>query len=170
FVLVSAVFTLTFAEGWATSEGSCYAKGDKNISAGLSMFHLGVYGMFDYGFHDAISGGGGIGFNGYTNGWWKEYYIPIVVRASFHPLNLAVLADKVPVRKKLDPYVGIVTGFIIGNAKWDGIGPEGSSYDVGGFVFREHIGARFYPSSKFYLYAEESGAFGWINLGAGLKL
>ncbi|NLD99659.1 MAG: hypothetical protein GX640_07270 [Fibrobacter sp.] len=148
-VIAAAIFSSTFASGWATSDGSCYAKGDKNLSVGLNFYWWGNYATFDYGIHDAISIGGGIGYNY----WWGNF--PIVVRGLFHPFNLTVLSDKIAIRDKLDVYAGLMLYILPGRSNYSPI--------------RENFGARFHFSPKFYAFAEESGAFGYLSLGAGLK-
>ncbi|MFP4418465.1 MAG: hypothetical protein ACOC41_05625 [Chitinivibrionales bacterium] len=170
-VLLCSTFSLLHASDWATSDGSCYARGDQFISVGVSVFHFGGYAVFDYAVHDAISVGGGIGYNGYGfSRLWRYNYIPIAMRGSFHPFNLEVLADRISVRDKLDPYIGVAMGWNIGWATWKGNGDEITAPNVGGFLFRENIGIRFYPADRFYIYAEEGAGFGNINFGVGFKL
>ncbi len=158
------------SKNWANSTGSCYGKGDMNVTIGFPIWPWGFYGSFDYGFHDCISGGGGLGYYGYSfNSFWDYRFVPFVVRGAFHPFNLSVLADKVKVRNKLDVYGGISMGFRIGYAKWEGLGEKLKSPAVGGFVFREYIGIRFYPTENFFLTAEEGGLMWLFNIGVGLK-
>ncbi len=146
------------AADWATSEGSCYAKGDKNLDVGIPipMYPLGVHAAFDYGFHDAISAGGGIGFRSY---WFEPTYLTFVFRGAFHPFNLAVLKDKIKVRDKLDVYIGPAFYF----------GPSLDGY-VPDVWFREYIGARWHFSSKISCFLEDCGGFGYIDGGISFKL
>jgi hypothetical protein len=147
-----------WAEDWATSVGSCYAKGDKILDVGLPlpMYPLGVHAAFDYGFHDAISGGGGIGFRSY---WFEPTYLTFLVRAAFHPFNLAVLQDKIKVRDKLDVYVGPTFYF---GPSFDGYVPD--------VWFREFIGARWHFSPKVSLFLEDCGGFGYFDGGISFLL
>lgn len=165
-----AILSSGFAADWATSKGSAYGKGNMYASPVMSVLHFGGYGLFEYGIHDAISIGGGIGYNGYNfSSAWRYNYVPILARGSFHPFNIAAWADKISIRSKLDPYVGISTGWGIG---WSSYRHSGTSIDepsVGGFIFRENIGVRFYPKENFYLIAEEGGGFGLFNFGVGFK-
>ncbi|MBD3345497.1 MAG: hypothetical protein GF401_10585 [Chitinivibrionales bacterium] len=155
---------------WATSSGSCYGKGDIIVSAGIPLWPFGLYGAFDYGFHDCISGGGGFGFYGYSySSLWKYRYLPIGIRAAFHPFNLEVLADKIPVRDKLDAYAGLAFGQRIGWASWEGAGAKLEEPEVGGFMVREYIGIRYFPTDNFFLTAEEGGLTWTLNIGVGLK-
>jgi len=73
--------------------------------------HIGFFGSFDYGFHDAISGGIASGFNGHGWRYYQYFTIPFAVRAAFHPFNLKVIADKIKIRNKMDVYVGLATGW-----------------------------------------------------------
>lgn len=170
-ITLFSIFSISQGAEWATDEGSCFQKGDMNGSVGLSMFYFGFYGTFDYAVHEAISAGGGLGFNTFKySSWARHNHFPIVARALFHPFNLSVLADKVSIRNKLDVYVGFSLGWDIGWWKYDGVGSVASDKDdIGGFIIRENIGARFYFAPTFYAFVEEGAGFGWINGGVGMK-
>jgi hypothetical protein len=145
------------AADWATSSGSCYAQGDKYIDVGIPIpeFPLGVHGAFDYGFHDAISGGGGIGFRYY---YGDAAYLTFLGRAAFHPFNLQVLADKIKIRDKLDVYAGPTF--------W--IGPSLNGY-VPDWWVREYIGARWHFNQKICVFLEDCGGFGYLDGGISFK-
>jgi hypothetical protein len=168
--LISA--SLAQAADWATSSGSCYAKGDKIISGGVSLFWFGAFGAFDYGFHDCISGGGAVGYNTYSfSSYYRVHYIPIIVRAAFHPFNLKVLADKIKVRDKLDVYVGPSIGWSINFITSKSTAPLGlGEPDISGFIFREYLGVRYYFSDKFGVFAEDCAGLGAICFGVSFKL
>ena len=154
---------------WANSYGSCYGQWSKTISIGMSLLHFGSFAAFDLGFHDCISGGIAVGYNGYGHSsYWRYNYVPIVGRAAFHPFNLNVLSDKIRVRNKLDVYVGLSSGGRIGWATERKSTPAGTP-DVGGFFIREYIGLRFFPTDHFYLLVEEGSGLGVFNLGIGFK-
>lgn len=172
FVLLClAVFSSSiFAQNWASSEGSCFEKGNFNISAGLGIGWFGLFAIGDYAINDVISAGVSTGYQTHKfNKWWRYHYIPVMARATFHPFNLKVLSNKIRVRDKLDVYAGLATGWSIGWASEREEYLLGGSPNVGHFTLRELIGARFYPTSKFYLLLEESGGLSWINLGIGFK-
>jgi hypothetical protein len=133
------------AADWATAEGSCFKKGDMQITAGLSPWYFGPFGEFDMAFHDCISGGGSVGINWMFDPFWTETRIPIIFHAAFHPFNLKVLSEKIKVRDKLDPYVGIGTGWTFG---WWGGDVSPTNNFIGGFTLRETIGARWFFSPK----------------------
>jgi hypothetical protein len=152
------------ASDWATSAGSCYAQGDKYLDVGIPipMYPAGVHAAFDYAFHDAISGGGGIGFRYYyaATPWYGNNgaYITFLGRAAFHPFNLRVLEDKIKVRDKLDVYVGPTF--------W--IAPCLNGY-VPDWGVREFVGARWHFSPKFCVFVEDCGGFGWLDAGITFK-
>jgi hypothetical protein len=153
------------ASDWSTSDGSCFQPGQKQLTIGFNTWYPGPNVGFDMAFHDVISGGAAAGFN-----WWPHYSytyfrIPIVVRAAFHPFNLKVLADKIPVRDRLDVYAGFGSGWGI----WFGADYRDNPPDVWGFTFRERVGATWYFTPTFYANAEEGSGLGSLNLGIGFK-
>jgi hypothetical protein len=157
-------YTGASAADWATSAGSCYAQGDKYLDVGipLPMYPAGVHAAFDYAFHDAISGGGGIGFRyyyGWSSWYYNSAYVTFLGRAAFHPFNLKVLEDKIKVRDKLDVYGGLTT--------W--VGPSLNGYGVDWGV-REYLGMRWHFASKFCLFVEDCGGFGFLDAGITFKL
>jgi hypothetical protein len=157
FILIFALFYQTNSQDWATSAGSCYAKGDKMLDIGvpLPFYPLGFHAAFDYGFHDAISGGGGIGFRTY---YFHPTYLTFLARAAFHPFNLTVLQDKIKVRDRLDVYAGLTFWF---GPSLDGYWPD--------YWFREYIGARWHFSPKVSVFIEDCGGFGYLDGGLTIK-
>ena len=161
------------ASDWSTSDGSCFQPGQKQLTIGFNTWYPGPNVGFEMAFHDVVSGGAAAGFNwwGLWTDSWAYFYIPIVVRAAFHPFNLKVLADKIPVRDRLDVYAGFGTGWSIGWVTWKGSDNivRGSEPAVGGFSFRERVGATWYFTPNFYANAEEGSGLGSLNLGIGFK-
>jgi hypothetical protein len=159
-VLIAAIaaccvfYTGACASDWATSAGSCYAKGDMYISAGIPIYPFGINAAFDYGFHDAISGGGGIGFRTFI----YSNYFNFVGRAAFHPFNLKVLEDKIKVRDKFDVFVGLSPYFGIG---------LGNYLDWGIWPY---MGGRWQFAPRFSLFVEECPGFGYLNVGINFKI
>lgn len=171
-LLLFMVFSSSiYAQNWASSDGSCFQKGDFNVSAGLGIGWFGFFAIGEYAINDAISAGIATGYQGYGfNNYWRYNYVPIVARAAFHPFNLKVLSNKIPIRNKLDPYAGLAMGWHIGWATELEKNPLiNSTPSVGHFSFRELIGAKFYLTDKFCLTLEEGGGLSWINFGVGLK-
>lgn len=165
-LLVILLHTNLFA--WATSEGSCYAKGDKIASAGLSIYPLGGYITFDYGIHDCISAGLGTGYNGYSVLGYVYYHrVPIMARVLFHPFNLQVLADKLLIRNTIDVYIGITTG-----ATFVWISTSNPLYtpqEKSGFRIREVIGGRYQVNEKLSFFIEDSNQLSNIAIGVNYK-
>ena len=169
FVIVCACIAISAtsmrAEDWATSQGSCYAKGDKIVDVGIPFpfFQIGVHGAFDYAFHDAISAGGGIGFHyNYAylgDGVGDIAYFSFVLRGAFHPFNLSVLRDKIRIRDKLDVYGGMT--LIAGPSL------NGDSYL---FPVREFFGARWHFAPKVSVFLEDCGGFGYLDGGISFNL
>ena len=174
--MIAAACILAVCSGagaqWADDIGSAYQKADKNISVGTSFFPIGFYGGFDYAFHEAISGGGAVGFNVWPHPYYRDYFVPILGRAAFHPFNLAVIADKVPARDRLDPYVGFSVGGRINWWRWkDGYGSSyGGGSSARGFVLREWIGVRWYITDQLAVFAEDCAGLGYLNAGLTLRL
>lgn len=173
--MIAAACVLAVCSGvraqWADDIGSAYQRASKNISIGTSFFPIGFYGGFDYGFHEAISGGGAVGFNfiPYPSGY-RYYFVPILGRAAFHPFNLAVIADKMPARGRLDPYVGFSVGGRVNWWRWDGSGIKPVDPDPWPVVIREWIGVRWYFTDQLAVFAEDCGGLGYINAGLTLRL
>jgi hypothetical protein len=166
-IVLIALSGSVVASDWATSEGSCYGKGNLSVGGGLSLAYLGVFGSADYGVHDAISAGVGIGYNGKDIGNYRRNFFSIYARGAFHPFNLKVLAEKVSIRNKLDPYGGIAVGYSgqwISNHNTSSITSDGPWSPV-----REFLGVKFYPVNNLYIMAEEGGGLSVFNFGVGYK-
>jgi hypothetical protein len=152
-----SVISLTrpaLSQDWATSAGSCYEQRSLTVSFGGSLFW--GYGPFvgvDYAFHHVISGGGAVAL---LWGLYGDYlWLPVMARAAFHPFNLSVLADKIPVRDKVDVYAGFAVGWKFIDDPW----PR----------FREYLGARYFFTPNFFGVLEEGSGLGNINIGVGFK-
>lgn len=169
FLLIASASA--FADDWSTAVGSCYGKGSANVSFGLIAYYLGAFAAFDYGFHDAISGGVAIGFNNwhYSN-LWTYSQVPIVGRVAFHPFNLKAISDYISFRDKVDVYIGIASGWRIGWAKYRLSGIVPTEPTVGGFFVREYIGIRYFTNKGFFVVAEEGSGLGWFLIGIGFGL
>ncbi len=168
-IMISLLSLSSSGEEWATGMGSCYAKGSMTAFGGVSFLYFGMFAGFDYGFHDCISGGVAIGINGKSDSFFKYRQVPFTVHGAFHPFNLSVLADKIKVRDKLDVYAGLTSGWKFGWSKVSGSNVNISADDFGGFVLRELLGVRFFPTDNFFIMFEERAGFGVFNFGAGYK-
>ena len=151
--LISLLFLVNtvHASDWATGTGSCYSQGDKTLDIGLPI-PLGLHANFDYGFHDAISGGIGIGF---VNEWNRGTYGAFMLRGAFHPFNLTAWSKDISGRDKFDLYLGLSVN--IGNTYY---------FD---YWLRELIGCRWYFTPKIGLFLEDCGGFGYLDFGFSFK-
>ncbi len=137
----------------ATSSGSCYGEDNLTVSFGTSLFPgVGGFVAVDYGFHDAISGGGSMAFMLLGA---DDFRVPLMARAAFHPFNLSVLAEHIPVREFIDVYAGLAAGY--------GFGAPPP------LPVREYIGARFFWTDSFFGVIEEAGGLGYFNAGVGFS-
>jgi hypothetical protein len=176
FIAILSIISLIPASGnasdWATSDGSCYAQGEKIASAALSINNFGLYAAFDYGVHDAISVGGGFGYNATSNLQWRYNYLPIMLRGAFHPFNLSALADKIVVRNMVDVYVGLTVGWRIGWLKWKSAAiavREPTDLNNGFAIPREFIGVRYFFNDKLAIFVEHCPELTNISGGVSYK-
>lgn len=167
---IMGLFHTAHAKDWADARGSCYHKGSMNLTAGVTLADFGVFGTFDYGVHDAISVGLAMAYTSYSEdysygGELKYSEIPITLRAAFHPFNLSALKDSVPMRDKLDVYVGLGAGY-----RSQSISGGGSSVSAGGeMLFEIYVGTRYYFTEKLYASAELGSGMALLNCGVGYK-
>jgi hypothetical protein len=191
---IAAIMGCFFSLSVAQSSGSCFAKGDQYIQAGIGVGLYGnaygdltfppISGVYEYGIDNLFSIGGGIGFQGssysyydpsYGEWEWSYSYIPIMARVAFHPFNLDAISKSIPSRDKWDVYGGLSLGYAIVNYNetlppngFEGAPPysAGTSYFQAGFL----LGTRWYLNPKFAVYFEEGSGFGWVNVGACWKI
>jgi hypothetical protein len=175
---------------------SCFGK-DVNIAqAGLgvgtnlgasvnSLMAVGPVVTYERGVHDLVSVGGTMSFATKTEEYGGSFFlldnhkyvvryteVPITARGAFHPFNLPVLIDKIPVRDKVDVYAGLAMGFRIYTAKYEsgGGGTKISTDTVDRFRYSAIIGGRYFFTKQFAAYLEETGgSHGIINFGASMK-
>jgi len=190
--IVTAVLSLSIISINAEDNSTgCYYKGIFLAQAGIGLgFYGNVYGnesvpplsaSVEYGIHNLVSIGGGLGFEGSSydysfNGYGWKYtysYVPVMFRGVFHPFNLPTLINKIPMRDKWDAYGGISLGWTIVNfSESTPTGYTGvSDYSTGGSYFNGGLllGARYYFTKNFGAYAEEGSGFGWFNIGGVYK-
>jgi hypothetical protein len=169
--LVVSLFQSVYSDqDWATSSGSCFSKGDVNLSAALSLIRIGGYITGDFAILDAVSVGGGIGYNvDPYNSLETDHFVPLVFRGSFHPFNLKEIADKISVRDKLDTYASIYAGWKFGWITWDKSIHPIEAKDIDGFYVNANLGARYYFTPSLSGFAE-IGGFSVFGFGFSLKL
>jgi hypothetical protein len=140
------------AEQWANDKESAYTWNSQQIQIGLALAPVGLVAAYEYGFHEAISGGIATGVMTDPN-----VYIPLIFRAAFHPFNLQSIHDRIAIRDKLDVFAGLAMGFEIGSDA-----PQH-------FMFREYLGVKFFFDSKFGVFVEDCGGLGFLTLGLTMK-
>jgi hypothetical protein len=111
-----------------------------------------------------IGVGGWMGYSSYKwdyQGWGYKYTNFIIgALGSFH----------YPLVDKLDTYVGIGLGYNISSAKEFGTDP-GFDYNVssGGIVFAGMVGARYYFTDSFAVFAQAGYGISYFSVGVSLK-
>lgn len=147
--------------------------GDKNLNIGIglgSTFADGDGGVpplsasFEVGIKDEISVGGFAGFSTSEfdtfGGTWTYTYILVGARGSYHYDFLG--------NPKIDTYGGLMLGYNIASAKWDGGGNPNAS--VGGLLLGGYVGGRYAIKDNLGAYAELGYGIAYLNIGVNLKL
>lgn len=152
--------------GFATTGGDPFAKGENVIFAALAAGIHGGYGAtilppltigFDHAFHDYITAGGMFSFSRYDYINSGLTYLTFVGRGTFHP-TMWLKRVKVPI----DPYGIAVIGY--SHAIWDGPGSGNYSYAVWG----PGVGIRYWFNPRLSGQAESGVGNGVGLLSAGL--
>jgi hypothetical protein len=151
--VIGTIVSAAYGDQWANDNGSAYAKDSKRLQFGFALAPVGLVAAYEFGFHEAISGGvaTGVMIDPYV-------YVPLIGRAAFHPFNLASIHDRIAIRDKLDVFAGLAMGFEFGE---DAPHP---------FIIREYLGAKYYFDSRFGVFIEDCGGLGFLTLGLVMKL
>ena len=152
-ILIGAILSFALADEWAVDRGSAYTKDSKSLSVGLAMIPFGFSFAYDYGFHQAISGGGVMGVL-----IKPDAYISMIARAAFHPFNLKAWKVDRKLRAKLDFYGGLASGFELGTEA-----PHP-------FTLSEYIGIKYYFDPNFAVFAEDCAGIGFFTIGITIKM
>jgi hypothetical protein len=179
-ILVMAMILMTGMVGFAQN----FDKGSSGINAGIGLgpgyygggygFAFGVNGSYEYGIvkipmgdklHGVIGIGGLAGISWTTSntygGDWRYTNWTIAARGTYHFIFM----------DKFDPYAGILLGYRGQSWKWTGTGSgpwdAGSS---GGFTGGFFVGARYYFSDGFGVYAELGYLLNVLNVGVTFKI
>jgi len=161
------------------AQSNAFNKGDKVLSAGIGFGGLGgLYGStsmptislgFDYGIDvPKISVGGIVGYASSTDDFgfgysWKYTYIVIGARGAYH-----FLEDN----KNLDAYAGIILGYNIVSASWNGTIAQPTYYSASAsyMLFGAFVGGRYYFTPKLGAFAELGYGAGIFTVGLSYKL
>lgn len=165
------IFTLISLTFFTSTMFAQYEFGKHNAGPAIGLSFLGSTLSFGANYEYALStdeigldAPGALGLGGivrywsYDEGWFSYTDLVIAAQANYH------FALK---NNKIDPYLGLVLGFDIGSADWDG--PFGDTYDDthGGFIFGASAGCRYWFSPTMAVNAR----FGTgSNLGSTLDI
>lgn len=154
-----------------------HSTGDKNLNLGIGLGSVVATGStsvppigasFEYGIKDEISVGGYIGYTASNQDLgrgfaYKYSYLIIGARGSYH----YYFVDD----PKLDTYGGLMLGYNVASAKWDGNGADpGTSASVGGVAYSLFIGGRYAFTDQIGAFAELGYGISWLQIGANIKL
>lgn len=149
-----------------------HSAGDKNLNVGIglgSTFATGsstippIGASFEVGIKDEISVGGYLGYSASENkagGFTAKYsYTIIGARGSYHYDFLG--------NEKIDTYGGLMLGYNVASAKWDGPGQVASA---GGITYSFFVGGRYAFKDNLGAFAELGYGISYLQLGLNLKL
>ncbi len=167
FLVITLCF-LASSTAWAQS----FQKGDKMLNLGVGLgSQFAVAGAksippvglsFEVGLSDKFSLGA---YGGYATakvatgmGDWNYNYILLGGRGSYH-FDFGV--------ENLDPYAGALLGYNIASVSTTSNLPTASA---GGLIYGGHVGARYYFSPSFGVFAELGYGIAWLNAGIVIKM
>lgn len=165
-----------------------YEQGDNLLSAGIGLgyYDYGYFGArnssfpaltanYEIGFHEYISAGPYVGYKSwnynYSGGDYGFSLLALGARGSFHYSTLINEALDMDINdEKLDLYVALILGVEIQKYTGD-YGPYFTDQSDSVVRFGPSLGARYYLSDNFAVYAEGGrGILSWLTLGATLKM
>ena len=177
------IITLLFAVGVFSANAQEFAKGKSAVNLGLGLgsgyyggsfysFTWGMNGSYEMGIVEVPMGsklkgvvgvGGLLGFssNSYNYSFWDGKYrytnVLIAARGTYHFIFM----------DKFDPYAGLYLGYQFTNAKWTGGGVEPVGYSVNSSSVRAgaFVGARYFFTNNFGVYAELGYMLTVFNVG-----
>ena len=174
FILVLAVFAVAVLN---TQAQDMFEKGTQLFKFGFGVNGVGVPVEVSYEkgiIEDFLTEGLvlGIGANvGYYG--YKEEFPSIAGSYSYKYTNMVIAARALghySLIDNLDTYAGLVLGYNVASAKYDG--PNAgliSSPSVGGLVFGGLVGARYEFNPKLGIYAEAGYSISYLNVGLAYK-
>jgi len=183
-MLILAMIVLTGMAGFTQS----FEKGNQGINVGFGLgpgyhssgysFPFGVNGSYEYAIVEVqmgsnltgvvgVGGMAGVSFSTWAHSNWTggKYHntdFIIAARGTYH----FIFHDK------FDPYAGITIGYHGSSQKWKGDGqdPPELSYSHGYFRPGFIVGARYFFTNNFGVYAELGYMLNIINLGVTIKI
>ncbi len=169
---LASVIMIALFGFWATTASAQYQKGqmDLNIGVGLgSTFVTGTSSLppvsvaLDFGINDNVSLGGFAGYSSSSQDLgiakWSFTYIIVGARGAYHKEFV----------ENLDTYAGVLLGYNIASAKWEGTGLELPSPSVGGIAYAGFAGARYHFGDSFGVFAEVGYGIALLTAGITMK-
>jgi|WetSurMetagenome_2_1015567.scaffolds.fasta_scaffold439505_1 hypothetical protein len=181
------ILTIMFvALGLTSYSQDVFNKGNQGINAGIGLgpgyygsygFGFGINGSYEYAIVEVpmgsslkgvvgVGGGVGICFSSdplpYDNGKYHYTNWSIMARGTYHFIFM----------DKLDPYAGLTLGYMGYSWKWkDGdYSPEESSGSGGSFEPGFFVGARYFFTDSFGVFAELGYQINVIEMGVAFKI
>lgn len=115
-----------------------------------------------YGINENISVGGYLGFaqtnEDFLGGTWTYTNLIIGARGAYH----------YPLVEDIDTYGGLMLGYNIASASWDG--PGNPSASVGGLSYSAFVGGRYHFTEKVGAFAELGYGIAYLQFGVTLKM
>jgi hypothetical protein len=181
--MMITIFLLIGTAGYS----QVFEKGNQGINVGIGLgngyygsgysFGFGINGSYEYAIVDVPMGPkltGVVGVGGLAGISWTSFSYDYWSGGSYHYTNYTIAARGVYhfiFMDKLDPYAGITLGYLGSSWNWHGNGsaPEYSSNSSqfrGGFF----VGARYFFTDNFGVYAELGYMLNILNMGVTFKI
>jgi hypothetical protein len=182
-MLMTAMIVLTGMAGFTQS----FEKGNQGINAGIGLgngyygggygFGFGVNGSYEYAIVEVpmgsklkgvvgVGGLAGVSFTTFSYDYWSggEYHYTnytIAARGTYH----FIFHDK------FDPYAGLTFGYQGSVVKWKGdTSAPDYNYNSGYFRVGLFVGARYFFTDTFGVYAELGYMLNFLNMGVTFKI
>jgi hypothetical protein len=183
-LLMMAMIVLTGMAGFTQS----FEKGNQGINLGIGLgngyygagysFAFGVNGSYEYAIVEVpmgskltgvvgVGGLAGVSFSTFAYNYWSD--------GSYHYTNYIIAARGTfhfIFNDKFDPYAGITLGYQGSSWKWKGSGSEPPEYSSNSGYFRGgfFVGARYFFTDNFGVYAELGYMLNFLNMGITFKI
>lgn len=169
-ILAAVILIPMMVQAQETSEVQPTFRGsgamDINVGLGLGSTLTGTGIPFNaslgYGINENISVGGYLGFASTKQdlgvGTWNYTNIIIGGRGSYHHVLV----------NDIDTYAGVMLGYNIASASWDG--PGNPSVSVGGLSYSGFVGARYHFTEKLGAFGEVGYGIAYLQFGLALKM
>ncbi|MFI3293891.1 MAG: outer membrane beta-barrel protein [Rikenellaceae bacterium] len=139
--------------------------GSESRYVGLGLGVGGGYGIpvsafYEQAVHEHVGVGATIAYAGTSEGNWNYSNLLIGVRANYHFL------EHIETGTNWDTYGGVILGYNIVSASWDGTGIQTDSASASELIFGVQIGARYCFNSSWAAFGEIGYGIGVLTVGA----